>query len=48
MVDDPEVKEAMRKVGADTVKTPYEQVRAQIAREIAQWKPPIQEIAKRK
>jgi len=48
MADDPEVKEIMRKAGADTVKTTPEQYRAQIGREIAQWKPLIQEIAERK
>src|SRR5262252_2517921 len=48
MADDPEVKEIMRKAGADTVKTTPEQYRAQIGREIAQWKPLIQEIAQRK
>ena len=48
MADDPEVKEIMRKAGADTVKTTPEQYRAQIVREIAQWKPLVQEIAERK
>ncbi len=48
MADDPGVKEIMRKAGADTVKTTPEQYRAQIVREIAQWKPLIQEIAERK
>ena len=48
MADDPEVKDIMRKAGADTVKTTPEQYRAQIVREIAQWKPLIQEIAERK
>ncbi len=48
MADDPEVKEIMRKAGADTVKTTPEQYRAQIVQEIAQWKPLIQEIAERK
>jgi tripartite-type tricarboxylate transporter receptor subunit TctC len=48
MADDPEVKEIMRKAGADTVKTTPEQYRAQIDQEIAQWKPLIQEIAERK
>src|SRR5499433_1950375 len=41
MADDPEVKEAMRKAGADTVKTTPEQYQAQIQQEIAQWKPLI-------
>jgi tripartite-type tricarboxylate transporter receptor subunit TctC len=48
MADDPETKEIMRKAGADTVKTTPEQYRAQIAQEIAQWKPLIQEIAEKK
>ena len=48
MADDPEVKEIMRKAGADTVKTTPEQYRAQFVQEIAQWKPLIQEIAQRK
>src|SRR5262249_5047798 len=48
MADNSEVKEIMRKAGADTVKTTPEQFRAQIVREIAQWKPLIQEIAERK
>ena len=48
MADDPEVKDIMRKAGADTVKTTPEQYRAQIDQEIAQWKPLIQEIAERK
>jgi tripartite-type tricarboxylate transporter receptor subunit TctC len=48
MADDPEVKEAMRKAGADTVKTTPDEFRAQIQQEIAQWKPLIQEIAQKK
>jgi len=48
MADDPEVKEIMRRAGADTVKTTPEQYRAQIDQEIAQWKPFIQEIAEKK
>jgi tripartite-type tricarboxylate transporter receptor subunit TctC len=48
MADDPEVKEAMRKAGADTVKTTPEEYRAQIQQEIAQWKPLIEEIAQKK
>jgi tripartite-type tricarboxylate transporter receptor subunit TctC len=48
MADDPEVKDIMRRAGADTVKTTHQQFRAQIVREIAQWKPLIQEIAERK
>jgi len=47
MADDPEVKEAMRKAGADTVKTTPEQYQAQIQQEIAQWKPLILEMAGR-
>jgi tripartite-type tricarboxylate transporter receptor subunit TctC len=45
MADDPEVKEVMRRAGANTVKTTPEQYRAQIQQEIAQWKPLIAEIA---
>src|SRR5713226_8068888 len=48
MADDPEVKDIMGKAGADTVKTTPEQFRALILREIAQWKPLIQEITERK
>jgi tripartite-type tricarboxylate transporter receptor subunit TctC len=48
MADDSEVKDIMRKAGADTVKTTPEQYRAQIDQEIAQWKPLVQEIAERK
>ena len=48
MADDPEVKEAMRRAGADTVKTTPEEYRAQIQKEIAQWKPLIEEIAQQK
>jgi tripartite-type tricarboxylate transporter receptor subunit TctC len=48
MADDSEVKDIMGKAGADTVKTTPEQYRAQIVREVAQWKPLIQEIAERK
>src|SRR4029450_8093047 len=48
MADDPEVKDIMGKAGADTVKTTPEQFRAQIVREIAQWKPLTEEIAERK
>ncbi len=48
MADDPEVKEAMRKAGADTVKTTPDEYRAQIQQEIAQWKPLIEEIAHKK
>lgn len=48
MADDPEVKDIMGKAGADTVKTTPEEYGAQILREIAQWKPLIQEIAERK
>ena len=48
MADDPDVKEAMRKAGADTVKTTPAQFRAQIREEIAQWKPLIAEIEQKK
>jgi tripartite-type tricarboxylate transporter receptor subunit TctC len=48
MADDPAMKESMRKAGADTVKSAPDQFRAQIAQEIAQWKPLIAEIAEKK
>jgi tripartite-type tricarboxylate transporter receptor subunit TctC len=48
MADDPAVKESMRKAGADTVKSTPDEFRAQIAREIAQWKPLIGEIVEKK
>jgi len=48
MADDPAVKEAMRKAGADTVTTTPAQFRAQIQQEIAQWKPLIAEIGRKK
>ena len=48
MADDPALKESMRKAGADTVKSTPEEFRAQIAAEIAQWKPLIAEIAEKK
>jgi len=48
MADDPNMKESMRKAGADTVKTTPEEYRAQIAQEIAQWKPLINEISEKK
>jgi tripartite-type tricarboxylate transporter receptor subunit TctC len=38
----------MRKAGADTVKGTPDQFRAQIAQEIAQWKPLIAEFAEKK
>ena len=47
MADDPEVKDAMRKLGGNTVKTTPEQFRAQIEQEIEQWKPLIKEIAEK-
>jgi tripartite-type tricarboxylate transporter receptor subunit TctC len=47
MADDPDVKETMRKAGANTVKTTPDQFRAQIEHEIAQWKPLINEIAEK-
>jgi tripartite-type tricarboxylate transporter receptor subunit TctC len=48
MADDPEVKEAMRRAGADTVKTTPAEYRAQIQQEIAQWKPLIAEIGQKR
>jgi tripartite-type tricarboxylate transporter receptor subunit TctC len=48
MADDPEVKEAMRKLGASTVKSTPDQFVAQIKQEMAQWKPLIAEIAEKK
>jgi tripartite-type tricarboxylate transporter receptor subunit TctC len=48
MADDRSMKESMRKAGADTVKTTPEEYRAQIAQEIAQWKPLINEISEKK
>jgi tripartite-type tricarboxylate transporter receptor subunit TctC len=48
MADDPDLKESMRKAGADTVKSTPAEFRAQIAQEIAQWKPLIAEIAEKK
>jgi tripartite-type tricarboxylate transporter receptor subunit TctC len=47
MADDPEVKETMRKAGADTVKSTPDQFRAQIQQEMVQWKPLIAEIAEK-
>jgi tripartite-type tricarboxylate transporter receptor subunit TctC len=47
MADDPEVKENMRRAGANTVKTTPDQFRAQIEQEMVQWKPLIQEIAEK-
>jgi tripartite-type tricarboxylate transporter receptor subunit TctC len=47
MADDPEVKETMRKAGANTVKTTPAQFRAQIEQEMEQWKPLIKEIAEK-
>ena len=48
MADDPEVKEAMRRLGASTVKSTPDQFLAQIKQEMAQWKPLIEEIAEKK
>jgi tripartite-type tricarboxylate transporter receptor subunit TctC len=48
MADDPAVKEAMRKVGSNTVKSKPEEFRAQIEQEMAQWKPLIAEISAKK
>jgi len=47
MADDPEVKETMRKAGANTVKTTPAQFRAQIEQEMEQWKPLIKEIGEK-
>jgi tripartite-type tricarboxylate transporter receptor subunit TctC len=47
MADDPEVKETMRKAGANTVKTTPAQFREQIEQEMEQWKPLIKEIAEK-
>ena len=44
MADDPEIKATMRKAGGNTVKTTPEEFRAQIAKEMAQWKPMVAEI----
>jgi tripartite-type tricarboxylate transporter receptor subunit TctC len=44
MADDPDVKETMRKAGADTVKTTPEEFGAQIKEEMAQWEPLIKQI----
>ena len=44
MADDPEVKEALRQAGGNTVKTTPEQFRKQIEQEMAQWKPMVAEI----
>jgi tripartite-type tricarboxylate transporter receptor subunit TctC len=44
MADDPEIKATMRKAGGNTVKTTPEEFRAQIANEMAQWKPMVAEI----
>ena len=48
MADDPEVKDAMRKLGASTVKSTPDQFVEQIKQEMAQWKPLIEEIAAKK
>jgi tripartite-type tricarboxylate transporter receptor subunit TctC len=47
MADDPEIKETMRKAGANTVKTTPDQFRVQIQQEMTQWKPLIAEIAEK-
>ena len=44
MADDAEIKEQMRKAGSSTVKSTPAQFRAQIAQEMAQWKPMVAEI----
>jgi tripartite-type tricarboxylate transporter receptor subunit TctC len=46
--DDPEVKEGMRRAGADTVKSSPDHFRSQIQKEMAQWEPLIKEIADKK
>jgi tripartite-type tricarboxylate transporter receptor subunit TctC len=48
MADDPGVRASMRNAGADTVKNTPDEYRAQILREIVQWKPLIGEIADKK
>jgi tripartite-type tricarboxylate transporter receptor subunit TctC len=48
MADDPGVKEAMRKVGSNTVKSKPDDFRQQIKQEMAQWKPLIAEILAKK
>jgi tripartite-type tricarboxylate transporter receptor subunit TctC len=48
MADDPEVKEGMRRAGADTVKSSPDHFRSQIQKEMAQWEPLIKEIADKK
>lgn len=47
MADRSDIKEAMRKAGAVTVKSSPEAFRAQIDKEIEQWKPLLAEIASR-
>jgi tripartite-type tricarboxylate transporter receptor subunit TctC len=44
MADDSDVKETMRKAGADTVKTTPTEFGAQIKEEMAQWEPLIKQI----
>ncbi len=44
MADDPEVADALRKLGSNTVKSTPEQFRKQIEQEMAQWKPLVAEI----
>ena len=48
MADDPDIKENMRRAGANTVKSTPDQFRAQIQQEMVQWKPLIDEIAEKK
>jgi tripartite-type tricarboxylate transporter receptor subunit TctC len=48
MADDPEVKEAMRKAGGNTVKSTPDQFRSQIKSEMEQWKPLIEETTAKK
>jgi tripartite-type tricarboxylate transporter receptor subunit TctC len=47
MADDPEMKDAMSKAGAVTVKSTPEQFRKQIENEMEQWKPLIAEFAEK-
>jgi hypothetical protein len=48
MADDPAIKEAMRKVGSNTIKSKPDEFRQQIKQEMDQWKPLIEEITAKK
>ncbi len=48
MADDPEVKEAMRKAGGNTVKSTPNEFVSQIKQEMTQWKPLVEEISAKK